>query len=220
MYNFLKKYGMTLLWFVFIYFIILEIGMIFTHGLRYALVLFFFTLVLLCPPVIKFIQQKTRIREVVLVGTVTVVMGSLLLMSNHFSAAQKEEQLKISQERKEQKEKTQEENSQDSNSSEKNNQTVTNVNSLTNNEKNQTGENKNTSDINNQNTVNKKSNAANANDTSRQNNITQRPKAVRASKKNGRFYVEGQPGYNNIAQQNLVVFNSEEQARKAGYRQG
>ena len=48
----------------------------------------------------------------------------------------------------------------------------------------------------------------------------QQPKRVivRASKKNGYYYTPTHPSYNNIAAKNLLVFNSEEAAQKAGYR--
>ena len=41
---------------------------------------------------------------------------------------------------------------------------------------------------------------------------------IRASKKNGYYYTPTHPSYNNIAVKNLLVFNSEEAAQKAGYR--
>ena len=48
----------------------------------------------------------------------------------------------------------------------------------------------------------------------------QQPKKVivRASKKNGYYYTPIHPSYNNIAAKNILVFNSEEAAQKAGYR--
>ena len=41
---------------------------------------------------------------------------------------------------------------------------------------------------------------------------------VRASKKSGYYYTPAHPSYNNVAATNLLVFNSEEAAQKAGYR--
>ncbi len=41
---------------------------------------------------------------------------------------------------------------------------------------------------------------------------------VRASKKNGYYYIPTHPSYNNVAAKNLLVFNSEEEAQRAGYK--
>ena len=41
---------------------------------------------------------------------------------------------------------------------------------------------------------------------------------VRASKKSGQYYTPEHPSYNKVAAKNLLVFNSEEAAQKAGYK--
>ena len=41
---------------------------------------------------------------------------------------------------------------------------------------------------------------------------------VRASKKSGQYYTPEHPSYNQVAAKNLLVFNSEEAAQKAGYK--
>ena len=42
--------------------------------------------------------------------------------------------------------------------------------------------------------------------------------AVRASKKSGQYYTPDHPSYNQVAPKNIVIFNSEEAATKAGYK--
>ena len=109
--KFMKEHGQVILWFIFLVFMIISLSMVFTHGIGYAIVVFVLSLVLLCPPIVKLIQRKTRLKRVVL-GTVSaLVMMLTMLMTNHFSDAKKEEQRKTFQEKKEEREKKVEEQS-------------------------------------------------------------------------------------------------------------
>ena len=172
--KFIREHGQVILWFIFLVFMIISLSMVFTHGIGYASIVFILSFVLLCPPIVKLIQRKTRLKKVVLGAVSALVMTLTMLMTNHFSDAKKEEQRKTFQEKKEERDKKIEEQSSADNDSEK-----------------------------------KEAQAQ-----------LQQPKKVivRASKKNGYYYTPTHPSYNNIAAKNLLVFNSEEAAQKAGYR--
>lgn len=203
--KFIREHGQVILWFIFLVFMIISLSMVFTHGIGYASIVFILSFVLLCPPIVKLIQRKTRLKKVVL-GTVSaLVMTLTMLMTNHFSDAKKEEQRKTFQEKKEERDKKIEEQSSADNDSEKKEQQVAppppskkrideqDV------EKNETVQLAQKKEIQTQ---------------------LQQPKRVivRASKKNGYYYTPTHPSYNNIAAKNLLVFNSEEAAQKVGYR--
>lgn len=203
--KFIREHGQVILWFIFLAFMIISLSMVFTHGIGYASIVFILSFVLLCPPIVKLIQRKTRLKKVVL-GTVSaLVMTLTMLMTNHFSDAKKEEQRKTFQEKKEERDKKIEEQSSADNDSEKKEQQVAppplpkkrideqDV------EKNETVQLAQKKEIQTQ---------------------LQQPKKVivRASKKNGYYYTPIHPSYNNIAAKNILVFNSEEAAQKAGYR--
>ena len=99
--KFIREHGQVILWFIFLVFMIISLSMVFTHGIGYASIVFILSFVLLCPPIVKLIQRKTRLKKVVL-GTVSaLVMTLTMLMTNHFSDAKKEEQRKTFQEKKE-----------------------------------------------------------------------------------------------------------------------
>ena len=61
--KFIKEHGQVILWFVFLVFMIISLSMVFTHGIRYAIVVFVLSFILLCPPIVKFIQRKTRLKK-------------------------------------------------------------------------------------------------------------------------------------------------------------
>ncbi|MGX7112151.1 O-antigen ligase family protein [Gemella cuniculi] len=192
--KFIKEHGQIILWFVFIFFMLISLGMVFTHGVGYALVVFIPSIILLCPPIIRFIQKKTRLKKVVLGGISASVLMIAMFTTNHLSSAQKEEQLKNLQEKKEEREKKTEEQEEQRINDNQSTQPV--QKSVT-----QNVETSNKKEVEKTNTVNKK--------------VT-----VRASKKNKQYYIPGHPAYNNIAAKNLVIFNSEEAAIKAGYKKG
>ena len=203
--KFMKEHGQVILWFIFLVFMIISLSMVFTHGIRYAIIVFIFSFVLLCPPIVIFIQRKTRLKKVVLgVGT-AIVMMLTMLMTNHFSEARKEEQRKTFQEKKEERDKKIEEQSSADNDSEKKEQQVAPPPPP----KKRIDE----QDVEKNETVQ----LAQKKEAQIQ---LQQPKKVivRASKKNGYYYTPTHPSYNNIAAKNLLVFNSEEAAQQAGYR--
>ena len=203
--KFIKEHGQVILWFIFLVFMIISLSMVFTHGIGYAIVVFALSLVLLCPPIVKLIQRKTRLKKVVL-GTVSaLVMMLTMLMTNHFSDAKKEEQRKTFQEKKEERDKKIEEQSSADNDSEKKEQQVAPPPPPKKRIDEQDGEKNETVQI--------------AQNKETQTQLQQPKKViVRASKKNGYYYTPTHPSYNNIAAKNLLVFNSEEAAQKAGYR--
>ena len=92
--KFMKEHGQVILWFIFLVFMIISLSMVFTHGIRYAIVVFVLSFILLCPPIVKLIQRKTRLKKVVLGAVSALVMTLTMLMTNHFSDAKKEEQRK------------------------------------------------------------------------------------------------------------------------------
>ena len=109
--KFIKEHGQVILWFIFLVFMLISLSMVFTHGIRYAVIVFVLSFILLCPPIIRLIQRKTRLKKVVLGIVSTLVMMLTMLMTNHFSEARKEEQRKTFQEKKEERDKKLEEQS-------------------------------------------------------------------------------------------------------------
>ena len=203
--KFMKEHGQVILWFIFLVFMIISLSMVFTHGIRYAIVVFVLSFILLCPPIVKLIQRKTRLKKVVLGAVSALVMMLTMLMTNHFSEARKEEQRKTFQEKKEERDKKIEEQSSADNDSEKKEQQVAPPPPP----KKRIDE----QDVEKNETVQ----LAQKKEAQIQ---LQQPKKVivRASKKNGYYYTPTHPSYNNIAAKNLLVFNSEEAAQQAGYR--
>ena len=203
--KFIREHGQVILWFIFLVFMIISLSMVFTHGIGYASIVFILSFVLLCPPIVKFIQRKTRLKKVVLGAVSALVMTLTMLMTNHFSDAKKEEQRKTFQEKKEERDKKIEEQSSADNDSEKKEQQVA-------------PPSPSKKRIDEQN-VEKNETVQLAQKKEAQTQLQQPKKViVRASKKNGYYYTPTHPSYNNIAAKNLLVFNSEESAQKAGYR--
>ncbi|WP_455485796.1 sunset domain-containing protein [Gemella sp.] len=203
--KFIREHGQVILWFIFLVFMIISLSMVFTHGIGYASIVFILSFVLLCPPIVKFIQRKTRLKKVVLGAVSALVMTLTMLMTNHFSDAKKEEQRKTFQEKKEERDKKIEEQSSADNDSEKKEQQVAPPPPPKKRIDEQDGEKNETVQI--------------AQKKEAQTQLQQPKKViVRASKKNGYYYTPTHPSYNNIAAKNLLVFNSEEAAQKAGYR--
>ena len=203
--KFMKEHGQVILWFIFLVFMIISLSMVFTHGIRYAIIVFVLSFILLCPPIVKLIQRKTRLKKVVLGAVSALVMTLTMLMTNHFSDAKKEEQRKTFQEKKEERDKKIEEQSSADNDSEKKEQQVAPPPPPKKRIDEQDGEKNETVQI--------------AQKKEAQTQLQQPKKViVRASKKNGYYYTPTHPSYNNIAAKNLLVFNSEEAAQKAGYR--
>ena len=203
--KFIREHGQVILWFIFLVFMIISLSMVFTHGIGYASIVFILSFVLLCPPIVKLIQRKTRLKKVVLGAVSALVMTLTMLMTNHFSDAKKEEQRKTFQEKKEERDKKIEEQSSADNDSEKKEQQVA-----------PPPPSKKRID---EQDVEKNETVQLAQKKEAQAQLQQPKKViVRASKKNGYYYTPTHPSYNNIAAKNLLVFNSEEAAQKAGYR--
>ena len=203
--KFMKEHGQVILWFIFLVFMIISLSMVFTHGIRYAIVVFVLSFILLCPPIVKLIQRKTRLKKVVLGAVSALVMMLTMLMTNHFSEARKEEQRKTFQEKKEERDKKLEEQSseekkEDNSDGNKEQQVLPHPASK--NKIDEQDEMKNEPVQLTQTQQNK-----------------QQPKkvVVRASKKSGVYYTPTHPSYNNVAARNLLVFSSEEAAQRAGY---
>ena len=205
--KFIKEHGQVILWCIFLVFMIISLSMVFTHGIGYASIVFMLSFVLLCPPIVKLIQRKTRLKKVVLGAVSALVMTLTMLMTNHFSDAKKEEQRKTFQEKKEERDKKLEEQS----SEEK--------------KEDNSDENKEQQQVLPPPASKKKIDEENGtkNETvqlaqTQPNKQQPRKVVVRASKKSGVYYTPTHPSYNNVAAGNLLVFNSEEAAQKAGYR--
>ena len=205
--KFIKEHGQVILWCIFLVFMIISLSMVFTHGIGYASIVFMLSFVLLCPPIVKLIQRKTRLKKVVLGAVSALVMTLTMLMTNHFSDAKKEEQRKTFQEKKEERDKKIEEQS----SEEK--------------KEDNSGENKEQQQVLPPPASKKKIDEENGtkNETvqlaqTQPNKQQPRKVVVRASKKSGVYYTPTHPSYNNVAARNLLVFSSEEAAQRAGYR--
>ena len=204
--KFIKEHGQMVLWFIFVIFMFISLSMVFTHGPEYAIIVFIFSFILLCPPVIKLIQRKTRIKKVVLGAIAALVLSFTMMMSNHFSGAKREEQIRTFQEKKEEREKKTEEQTDEkrdtSEESKSQNQMQTSAP-----QQSLEKEMKATMDD-----IKKEQKAQ------EQKQEKTKKVVVRASKKSGQYYTPEHPSYNKVAAKNLLVFNSEEAAQKAGYK--
>lgn len=201
--KFIKEHGQMILWFIFVIFMFISLSMVFTHGPEYAIIVFIFSFILLCPPVIKLIQRKTRIKKVVLGAIAALVLSFTMMMSNHFSEAKKEEQIRSFQEKKEEREKKAEEQTDEKRdtSEESKSQNPTQISAPK-----QSLENE------------MKATMDDIKKEQKQKQEAKKAVVVRASKKSGQYYTPEHPSYNKVAAKNLLVFNSEEAAQKAGYK--
>ena len=204
--KFIKEHGQMVLWFIFVVFMFISLSMVFTHGPEYAMIVFIFSFILLCPPVIKLIQRKTRIKKVVLGAIAALILSFTMMMSNHFSGAKKEEQIRTFQEKKEEREKKTEEQTDEkrdaSEEGKSQNQTRTSATK-------QSLENEMKATMND---IKKEQ------EQKQKQEKAKKAVVVRASKKSGQYYTPEHPSYNQVAAKNLLVFNSEEAAQKAGYK--
>lgn len=204
--KFIKEHGQMVLWFIFVVFMFISLSMVFTHGPEYAMIVFIFSFILLCPPVIKLIQRKTRIKKVVLGVIAAFVLSFTMMISNHFSEAKKEEQIRTFQEKKEEREKKTEEQTDEKRDASEEGKS-----------QNQTRTSSTKQSLENE-------MKATMNDIKKEQEQKQKQEkakkavVVRASKKSGQYYTPEHPSYNQVAAKNLLVFNSEEAAQKAGYK--
>ena len=188
--KFIKEHGQMVLWFIFVIFMFISLSMVFTHGPEYAIIVFIFSFILLCPPVIKLIQRKTRIKKVVLGAIAALVLSFTMMMSNHFSEAKKEEQIRTFQEKKEEREKKTEEQTDEkrdtSEESKSQNQMQTSAP-----QQSLEKEMKATMDD-----IKKEQKVQEQKQKAQEQITAKKPVVVRASKKSGQYYTPEHPSYN------------------------
>ena len=231
--NFIHKYGHIILWLIFIIFMFISLMVLVSQGIVYALVIFVPSLIFLCPPIIKFIQRKTRLKKVVLGIFATIVMSFALFGTSRHSAALKEENIRINQEkRKEEQERKSLEEQKRTEEQQKNEEEKKSELAAANKkaETKQKKDKEDKEDKDSKSTDKEKADQAKDKDTDKsqaqqsqaQKQVQPQPKAkkvvVRASKKSGQYYTPGHPSYNKVAPNNVVVYNSEEAAARAGYK--
>ena len=183
--------------------------MVFTHGPEYAIIVFIFSFILLCPPVIKVIQRKTRIKKVVLGAIAALVLSFTMMMSNHFSEAKKEEQIRTFQEKKEEREKKTEEQTDEKRDTSEESKSQNQM---------QTSAPQQSLEKEMKATMDDIKKEQKAQEQKQKQEKAKKAVVVRASKKSGQYYTPEHPSYNKVAAKNLLVFNSEEAAQKAGYK--
>lgn len=229
--NFIHKYGHIILWLIFIIFMFISLMVLVTQGIVYALVIFVPSLIFLCPPIIKFIQRKTRLKKVVLGIFATIVMSFALFGTSRHSAALKEENIRINQEkRKEEQERKSLEEQKRTEEQQKNEEEKKSELAAAN-KKAETKQKKDKEDKEDKDTKStdkekaeqtKDKEKSQVQQSQAQKQVQPQPKAkkvvVRASKKSGQYYTPGHPSYNKVAPNNVVVYSSEEAAARAGYK--
>lgn len=231
--NFIHKYGHIILWLIFIIFMFISLMVLVTQGIVYALVIFVPSLIFLCPPIIKFIQRKTRLKKVVLGIFATIVMSFALFGTSRHSAALKEENIRINQEkRKEEQERKSSEEQKRTEEQQKNEEEkkaeLAAANKKSEHKQKKDKEDKEDKDTKStdkekaEQTKDKDKEKSQAQQSQAQKQVQPQPKAkkvvVRASKKSGQYYTPGHPSYNKVAPNNVVVYSSEEAAARAGYK--
>ncbi len=232
--NFIHKYGHIILWLIFIIFMFISLMVLVSQGIVYALVVFVPSLIFLCPPIIKFIQRKTRLKKVVLGIFATIVMSFALFGTSRHSAALKEENIRINQEkRKEEQERKSSEEQKRAEEQQKNEEEkkaeLAAANKKSDNKPKKNKEDKEDKEDKDSKSTDKEKadqakdkNNSQAQQSQAQKQVQPQPKAkkvvVRASKKSGQYYTPGHPSYNKVAPNNVVVYSSEEAAARAGYK--
>ena len=229
--NFIHKYGHIILWLIFIIFMFISLMVLVSQGIVYALVIFVPSLIFLCPPIIKFIQRKTRLKKVVLGIFATIVMSFALFGTSRHSAALKEENIRINQEKRkeEQERKSLEEQKrteeQQKNEEEKKSELAAANKKAETKQKKDKEDNKDTKSTDKEKTEqtkDKDTDKSQAQQSQAQKQVQPQQKSkkvvVRASKKSGQYYTPGHPSYNKVAPNNVVVYSSEEAAARAGYK--
>ena len=228
--NFIHKYGHIILWLIFIIFMFISLMVLVTQGIVYALVVFVPSLIFLCPPIIKFIQRKTRLKKVVLGIFATIVMSFALFGTSRHSAALKEENIRINQEKRKEEQERKSSEEQKRVEEQQKNEEEKKAELAAANKKSDNKQKKDKEDKDSKSTDKEKADQAKDKDTDKsqaqqsqaQKQVQPQPKAkkvvVRASKKSGQYYTPGHPSYNKVAPNNVVVYSSEEAAARAGYK--
>lgn len=228
--NFIHKYGHIILWLIFIIFMFISLMVLVTQGIVYALVVFVPSLIFLCPPIIKFIQRKTRLKKVVLGIFATIVMSFALFGTSRHSAALKEENIRINQEKRKEEQERKSSEEQKRVEEQQKNEEEKKAELAAANKKSDNKQKKDKEDKDSKSTDKEKADQAKDKDTDKsqaqqsqaQKQVQPQPKAkkvvVRASKKSGQYYTPGHPSYNKVAPNNVVIYSSEEAAARAGYK--
>ena len=228
--NFIHKYGHVILWLIFIIFMFISLMVLVTQGIVYALVIFVPSLIFLCPPIIKFIQRKTRLKKVVLGIFATIVMSFALFGTSRHSAALKEENIRINQEKRKEEQERKSSEEQKRAEEQQKNEEEKKAELAAANKKSDNKQKKDKEDKDSKSTDKEKADQAKDKDTDKsqaqqsqaQKQVQPQPKAkkvvVRASKKSGQYYTPGHPSYNKVAPNNVVIYSSEEAAARAGYK--
>ena len=228
--NFIHKYGHIILWLIFIIFMFISLMVLVTQGIVYALVIFVPSLIFLCPPIIKFIQRKTRLKKVVLGIFATIVMSFALFGTSRHSAALKEENIRINQEKRKEEQERKSSEEQKRTEEQQKNEEEKKAELAAAKKKSEHKQKKDKEDKDSKSTDKEKADQAKDKDTDKsqaqqsqaQKQVQPQPKAkkvvVRASKKSGQYYTPGHPSYNKVAPNNVVVYSSEEAAARAGYK--
>ena len=228
--NFIHKYGHIILWLIFIIFMFISLMVLVTQGIVYALVIFVPSLIFLCPPIIKFIQRKTRLKKVVLGIFATIVMSFALFGTSRHSAALKEENIRINQEKRKEEQERKSSEEQKRTEEQQKNEEEKKAELAAANKKSEHKQKKDKEDKDSKSTDKEKADQAKDKDTEKsqvqqsqaQKQVQPQQKAkkvvVRASKKSGQYYTPGHPSYNKVAPNNVVVYSSEEAAARAGYK--
>ena len=228
--NFIHKYGHIILWLIFIIFMFISLMVLVTQGIVYALVIFVPSLIFLCPPIIKFIQRKTRLKKVVLGIFATIVMSFALFGTSRHSAALKEENIRINQEKRKEEQERKSSEEQKRAEEQQKNEEEKKAELAAANKKSDNKQKKDKEDKDSKSTDKEKADQSKDKDTDKsqaqqsqaQKQAQAQPKTkkvvVRASKKSGQYYTPGHPSYNKVAPNNVVVYNSEEAAARAGYK--
>ena len=229
--NFIHKYGHIILWLIFIIFMFISLMVLVTQGIVYALVIFVPSLIFLCPPIIKFIQRKTRLKKVVLGIFATIVMSFALFGTSRHSAALKEENIRINQEKRKEEQERKSSEEQKRTEEQQKNEEEKKAELAAANKKAETKQKKDKEDKEDKDTKStdkekaeqtKDKEKSQVQQSQAQKQVQPQPKAkkvvVRASKKSGQYYTPGHPSYNKVAPNNVVVYSSEEAAARAGYK--
>lgn len=228
--NFIHKYGHIILWLIFIIFMFISLMVLVTQGIVYALVIFVPSLIFLCPPIIKFIQRKTRLKKVVLGIFATIVMSFALFGTSRHSAALKEENIRINQEKRKEEQERKSSEEQKRTEEQQKNEEEKKAELAAANKKSEHKQKKDKEDKDSKSTDKEKADQAKDKDTDKsqaqqsqaQKQVQPQQKSkkvvVRASKKSGQYYTPGHPSYNKVAPNNVVVYSSEEAAARAGYK--
>ena len=228
--NFIHKYGHIILWLIFIIFMFISLMVLVTQGIVYALVIFVPSLIFLCPPIIKFIQRKTRLKKVVLGIFATIVMSFALFGTSRHSAALKEENIRINQEKRKEEQERKSSEEQKRAEEQQKYEEEKKAELAAANKKSDNKQKKDKEDKDSKSTDKEKADQAKDKDTDKsqaqqsqaQKQVQPQPKAkkvvVRASKKSGQYYTPGHQYYNKVAPNNVVIYSSEEAAARAGYK--